>query len=58
METVKNDNENKLELKLQNSNNEDFLAIHKSVVKQLNKMDTNGLYLFHGQPGTRKSTYI
>lgn len=30
METVKNDNENKLELKLQNSNNEDFLAIHKS----------------------------
>jgi SpoVK/Ycf46/Vps4 family AAA+-type ATPase len=28
------------------------------MVKQLNKKDTNGLYLFHGQPGTGKSTYI
>ena len=38
--------------------NEDFFAIHKTMVKQLNKTDTNGLYLFHGQPGTGKSTYI
>lgn len=38
--------------------NGDFLAIHKSTVKQLNQKDTNGLYLFHGQPGTGKSTYI
>ena len=38
--------------------NEDFYPIHKSMVKQLNKKDTNGLYLFHGQPGTGKSTYI
>lgn len=38
--------------------NEDFLPIHKAIVKQLNKKDTNGLYLFHGQPGTGKSTYI
>ena len=38
--------------------NEDFLPIHKAMVKQLNKKDTNGLYLFHGQPGTGKSTYI
>lgn len=38
--------------------NEDFFAIHKTMVKQLNKKDTNGLYLFHGQPGTGKSTYI
>ena len=38
--------------------NEDFFAIHKTIVKQLNKKDTNGLYLFHGQPGTGKSTYI
>ena len=38
--------------------NEDFLPIHKTMVKQLNKKDTNGLYLFHGQPGTGKSTYI
>ena len=38
--------------------NEDFFPIHKTIVKQLNKTDTNGLYLFHGQPGTGKSTYI
>jgi hypothetical protein len=38
--------------------NEDFVPIHKTMVKQLNKNDTNGLYLFHGQPGTGKSTYI
>jgi hypothetical protein len=38
--------------------NEDFLPIHKAIVKQINKKDTNGLYLFHGQPGTGKSTYI
>ncbi|RAR73836.1 AAA family ATPase [Flavobacterium aciduliphilum] len=38
--------------------NEDFHLIHKEIVKQLNKKDTNGLYLFHGQPGTGKSTYI
>ena len=38
--------------------NEDFQPIHKEIVKQLNKKDTNGLYLFHGQPGTGKSTYI
>lgn len=38
--------------------NEYFFPIHKTMVKQLNKKDTNGLYLFHGQPGTGKSTYI
>lgn len=38
--------------------NEDFVSLHKTMVKQLNKKDTNGLYLFHGQPGTGKSTYI
>jgi hypothetical protein len=38
--------------------NKDFQSIHKEVVKQLNKKDIKGLYLFHGQPGTGKSTYI
>lgn len=38
--------------------NEDFLAIHRQIVKQLNKQDSTGLYLFHGEPGTGKSTYI
>lgn len=38
--------------------NEGFIAIHKAIVKNINKSNTNGLYLFHGQPGTGKSTYI
>lgn len=38
--------------------NEDFYPIHKKIIKQLNKNETTGLYLFHGQPGTGKSTYI
>jgi len=38
--------------------NDDFGTIHKSVIKNINKPNTNGLYLFHGDPGTGKSTYI
>lgn len=38
--------------------NSDFLPIHKRILNQLNRMDTKGLFLFHGQPGTGKSTYI
>ena len=38
--------------------NDDFLPIHKAIVKQLNKTNQTGLYLFHGEPGTGKSTYI
>jgi hypothetical protein len=38
--------------------NDDFEAIHKSVIKNINKFNTNGLYLFHGHPGTGKTTYI
>jgi hypothetical protein len=38
--------------------NEDFFTIHKAIVKNINKLNTNGLYLFHGHPGTGKTTYI
>ena len=38
--------------------NSDFKEIHQSVVKNIKKKGTKGLYLFHGQPGTGKSTYI
>ena len=38
--------------------NENFYPIHIEIVKQLNKKDSYGLYLFHGEPGTGKSTYI
>lgn len=38
--------------------NSDFTTIHKNIVRQLNKSYSKGLYLFHGLPGTGKSTYI
>ena len=37
--------------------NEDFLPVHKYIVKSLNKAKS-GLYLFYGAPGTGKSSYI
>lgn len=38
--------------------NDDFEEIHKTVLKNIRKQKTKGLYLFHGLPGTGKSTYI
>lgn len=38
--------------------NNDFKEVHKTVLKTLRKPKTKGLYLFHGIPGTGKSTYI
>jgi hypothetical protein len=37
--------------------NDDFPKIHNVVVDSLNKNES-GLYLFHGDPGTGKTTYI
>ncbi|MGL2963850.1 AAA family ATPase [Flavobacterium sp. RSB2_4_14] len=38
--------------------NDDFKEIHHSILKNIKKQKSKGLYLFHGQPGTGKSTYI
>lgn len=38
--------------------NSDFKTIHQSIVQNLRKKQTKGLFLFHGAPGTGKSTYI
>ena len=38
--------------------NSDFKIIHQSIVQNLRKKQTKGLFLFHGAPGTGKSTYI
>lgn len=38
--------------------NEDFKNTHQLIVKNLKKRNAKGLYLFHGLPGTGKSTYI
>ena len=40
-----------------NNYNKDFIPVHESIVENLNK-DRSGLYLFYGQPGTGKSSYI
>lgn len=42
---------------LQLNYGEKFNTVHESVVEKLNKHD-KGLYLFHGIPGTGKTTYI
>ena len=46
----------KVDLKL--NYNDDILPIHKELVSKLNVKEANGLFLFHGKPGTGKSTYI
>lgn len=38
--------------------NDDFKAVHQSILKNIRKSNSQGLYLFHGLPGTGKSTYI
>ncbi len=38
--------------------NDDFKDIHNSILKNIKKQKSKGLYLFHGLPGTGKSTYI
>lgn len=38
--------------------NDDLLLLHQKIVKSLRQKDKSGLYLFHGVPGTGKSTYI
>ena len=38
--------------------NDDFKIIHQNILKNIKKKHTKGLYLFHGLPGTGKSTYI
>lgn len=37
--------------------NDDFAKVHNAIVSSLNKNES-GLYLFHGDPGTGKTTYI
>ena len=38
--------------------NDDLLPLHEKMLKTLKQKDKSGLYLFHGIPGTGKSTYI
>ncbi len=38
--------------------NDDLVEMHKKIVKDINRKNDSGLFLFHGTPGTGKSTYI
>jgi hypothetical protein len=38
--------------------NDDLMELHKKIVKDINRKNDSGLFLFHGTPGTGKSTYI
>ena len=38
--------------------NDDFMPFHKKAMQLLRKKDESGLFLFHGKPGTGKSTYL
>jgi hypothetical protein len=48
----------KLNLDLKSNYQDGFPEFHLDVVKELKKKWESGLYLFHGKPGTGKSTYI
>lgn len=45
-------------INLQDHYNESFYAVHKKIVKELEKKNHKGLILLHGDYGTGKSTYI
>jgi hypothetical protein len=48
----------RLRLDLTQNYNDDLVGLHESIVSSLNSKGTSGLFLFHGVPGTGKSTYI
>lgn len=48
----------KADVDLSKNYNEDLCQLHKSLLTQLRSNDKSGLHLFHGNPGTGKSTYI
>jgi len=49
---------NKPTLNISTHYNDDLGPLHVSILSNLNKKNAKGLYLFHGFPGTGKSTYI
>ena len=48
----------KLELNIDENYNEDLVKINPSIINFLNSTDETGIILFHGIPGTGKTTYI
>ena len=48
----------KPQLKIEDNYNDDFLEVHKTILKRLSKKNDKGLVLLHGKPGTGKTSYI
>ena len=48
----------KINFKIKDNYNDDFLEIHKQITTELSKKDATGLVLLHGKPGTGKTSYI
>jgi hypothetical protein len=48
----------RLQVDLTKNYNDDLIELHSSIVGSLNTKGSSGLFLFHGVPGTGKSTYI
>ena len=48
----------KPKLKIADNYNDDFIAIHETILNRLSKKNDKGLVLLHGEPGTGKTSYI
>ncbi len=48
----------KPKLKIEDNYNDDFIEIHKKIIKRLSKKNDKGIVLLHGKPGTGKTSYI
>ncbi|TZF81766.1 AAA family ATPase [Pedobacter sp. BS3] len=48
----------KPKLSIEDNYNDDFIDIHKTILKRLSKKNDKGLVLLHGKPGTGKTSYI
>ena len=45
-------------LSIEDNYNDDFLAVHQTILERLRKKNDKGLVLLHGKPGTGKTSYI
>lgn len=48
----------KPKLSIADNYNDDFIEVHKTIIKRLKTKNDKGLLLLHGDPGTGKSSYI
>ena len=46
------------EINLEKNYGSDFLKIHDLIIKRLNNPNDKGIIMFHGEPGTGKTSYI